>query len=131
MVVIAENREQSSLGFQAAQRVAERVDVVVHRIRAGEVVSGQKDKVRMLAIDRLDGKMEPREVFVAVDVKIAYLAGDSAAMGFGESADRQVDSREVDLVDGLAPHAMQRPKRERWARFAPFGRLGRASALAD
>src|SRR5215813_4414621 len=95
------------------ERAAKRIDITLHRVGTGEIVAGQEHEIRMLAIDCLDSQEEPRQVFIAIHVEVADLAGDGLAMSLAKPTDRQVDARDLDLIDGLAPHAMQRAQRER------------------
>src|SRR5437763_12595813 len=107
MVVIAENRENSSLRLQALERAPERIEIAMHRVGPGEVIASEKDQVRMLAIDGIDGEVQPREIFIAIDVEVADLACDHIAMRLAQSAHRQIDVGDIDFVDRLAPYPME------------------------
>ncbi len=113
VIVVAEDGEDAASGLQMPERAAKRIDVPMHRVRAGKIVSGEKNQVRMLAVDRLDRQEQPRQVLIAVHVKVADLARDRAAMRSGEASHRQVDTRDFDFVDRPAPHAMKRAQGQR------------------
>jgi hypothetical protein len=133
VIVIAEDREQSGLRAQTFQRVAKGAEITMHRVGAGKIIAGKKDEVGMLLIDRFDRGRQAFEILVAIDVEVAYLAGDEPAQCGGQAAHRQVNLGDLDLVDRAPPHSMQRAQRERRfilrARGTTGGRLGRRQVI--
>ncbi len=76
MVVIAENREYAGLRMQVSEHPTEIRDIAAHRIAAREVVAGQKNQMRILLIDYVDCRFKPRQILVAINMKVANLASD-------------------------------------------------------
>src|SRR5581483_3957047 len=111
-----------------AHRSAKRIDVSMHCVGPGEIVAGKENEIGMLAIDGLDGEMKPGEVLVAIDMEVAYLAGDGRAMRIAEAPHGEIDSRDIDFIDGLAPHPVKRAERE-WR--VPLAGLRGQMAVGD
>ncbi len=122
MIVIPGNREHARLGFEPRQRVAERTEITAHRIGTGKVIARQENQLRLLAVEHFDRELEPLDVFIAVEMKIADLARDDSLKRQRQAAHRELDFRDLDFVDRPAPHPMQRAKRERRLSFGFAGR---------
>ena len=113
MVVIAGDREDAQPRLECAYRLAKSCQVAAHRLGPGEIIAGQENEIRPLRVDRADGQHQAFEVFVAVDVQIAQLAGDHPLQRCRQAAHREPNARDVDFVERAAPDPMQRAQRDR------------------
>src|SRR5208282_3185822 len=98
MVVIASYREQADGRIQLRQCAAEGLDIMAHRRRTRKIITGQKHKFGPLAVDRFDRLFEPSHIFVAIEVKIAYLAGDDSMKSGLQMPHRQVYPHDLDFI---------------------------------
>jgi hypothetical protein len=110
VVVITKYREKADCRIQLRQSAPKGFDVPPHRRRAREIITGKKDEFWTLAIDRFDRLFEPRNIFVAIEMEIAYLAGDDAVKSRPQTPHRQVHAHDLDFIDRPPPHPMQRPE---------------------
>ena len=124
MVVISQRREDAAGRLQVSEYAAKIGQITTHRGTAGKIIAGEKYEVRLLLVDQLDGHIEAGQIFVAIDVEVTDLASDYPFEAGGQMAHRKPDRNDIELVDGAAPQAVKRTKRDRrFARRPPPSRL--------
>lgn len=109
MVVIAGNCIDARAGTQPPQFPAERRQVTAHRFATGKIVAGKEDEGGLLAINQVDRARQALQVFIPIDVKIAYLTSRNAFQSGGQAAHGQGDPAQIDPIDRSPPQAVQRP----------------------
>src|SRR6516225_4402285 len=114
MVVIARNCEQTGCRVQLRQGAAKWLDVIPHGLGAGKIITCQKDEFGPLTIDSFDRLFQARDIFVAVEMKVADLTSDYSAKLRLQIANGKIDADHLNLIDRSPPHPMQRPQRDWW-----------------